>query len=196
MPRPDPGRGTALRLGSFVALTDEASTKVNTYAYSPRGVQRAATTKQAPQPYRFAGGYQDPTGLYHFAARFYDPNIGRFTTPDPSGQEQNPYLYAAGDPVNNIDPTGLLSLGGFVDKAGTAFDVGRVVSDLASGDTKAGFAGLAGMAGGALVGATCGATPAAFGATTGGVGLAVGASCYAATEFGSYAAEDFVNRQF
>ncbi|WP_136975311.1 MULTISPECIES: RHS repeat-associated core domain-containing protein, partial [Streptomyces] len=36
--------------------------------------------------------------------RYYDPNIGRFTTPDPSGQEKNPYLYAAGDPVNNIDP--------------------------------------------------------------------------------------------
>ncbi|MEV7898754.1 RHS repeat protein, partial [Streptomyces cyaneofuscatus] len=31
----------------------------NTYAYSPRGVQRATTTEQGPQPYRFAGGYQD-----------------------------------------------------------------------------------------------------------------------------------------
>ncbi|MFJ9621959.1 RHS repeat-associated core domain-containing protein [Streptomyces sp. NPDC101181] len=96
-------------LGSVVALADEAGTKVNTYAYSPRGVQRTTTTEQVPQPYRFAGGYQDPTGLYHFAARYYDPNIGRFTTPDPSGQEKNPYLYAAGDPVNRIDLTGLLS---------------------------------------------------------------------------------------
>ncbi|WP_374105540.1 RHS repeat-associated core domain-containing protein [Streptomyces sp. McG3] len=114
MPRPDPGRGTALRLGSVVALTDEASTKVNTYAYSPRGVQRDTTTETVPQPYRFAGGYQDPTGLYRFAARFYDPNIGRFTTPGPSGQEQNSYLYATGDPVNNIDPSGL----GWLQKAG------------------------------------------------------------------------------
>ncbi|MEU0355804.1 RHS repeat-associated core domain-containing protein [Streptomyces cyaneofuscatus] len=96
-------------LGSVVALADESGTKVNTYSYSPRGVQRAATSEQAPQPYRFAGGYQDPTGLYHFAARYYDPNIGRFTTPDPSGQEKNPYLYAEGDPVNRIDPTGLWS---------------------------------------------------------------------------------------
>ncbi|MFE3676058.1 RHS repeat-associated core domain-containing protein [Streptomyces griseus] len=101
-------------LGSVVALTDDTGTKVNTYAYSPRGVQRT-TTETVPQPYRFAGGYQDPTGLYHFAARYYDPNIGRFTTPDPSGQEQNPYLYAAGDPVNRIDPNGLHSCWSWLD---------------------------------------------------------------------------------
>ncbi|WP_420709155.1 RHS repeat-associated core domain-containing protein [Streptomyces sp. NRRL S-37] len=40
--------------------------------------------------------------------RYYDPALGRFTQPDPSGQEENPYLYAAGDPVNRVDPTGLL----------------------------------------------------------------------------------------
>lgn len=98
-------------LGSVVALADETGIKVNTYAYSPRGVQRSTTTDQVPQPYRFAGGYQDPTGLYHYSARYYDPNIGRFTSPDPSGQEKNPYLYAEGDPVNRIDPGGLASFG-------------------------------------------------------------------------------------
>ncbi|SDC65599.1 RHS repeat-associated core domain-containing protein [Streptomyces prasinopilosus] len=97
-------------LGSVVALADGSGTKVNTYDYSPRGVQRATTTEKVPQPYRFAGGYQDPTGLYHYAARYYDPHLGRFTQPDPSGQEKNPYLYAEGDPVNRIDPSGLLSL--------------------------------------------------------------------------------------
>ncbi|MFB7931965.1 RHS repeat-associated core domain-containing protein [Streptomyces sp. NPDC056039] len=98
-------------VGSVVALADESGTKVNTYAYSPRGVERGTTTEQVSQPYRFAGGFQDPTGLYHFAARYYDPNIGRFTSPDPSGQEKNPYLYAEGDPVNRIDPSGLASFG-------------------------------------------------------------------------------------
>ncbi|MFF5616052.1 RHS repeat-associated core domain-containing protein [Streptomyces albidoflavus] len=63
---------------------------------------------------QFTGGYRDDTGLYHFAARYYDPNIGRFTSQDPSGQEKNPYLYAEGDPVNRIDPSGLssFSMGG------------------------------------------------------------------------------------
>ncbi|WP_435189412.1 RHS repeat-associated core domain-containing protein [Streptomyces sp. bgisy126] len=126
-------------LGSVVALADEAGTKVNTYSYSPRGVRRAETSEQVPQPYRFAGGYQDPTGLYHFAARYYDPHIGRFTSHDPSGQEKNPYLYAEGDPVNRIDPRGTLSLGGVMDTVGTVGDViavGEFAGQVASGDYK------------------------------------------------------------
>ncbi|WP_374206370.1 RHS repeat-associated core domain-containing protein [Streptomyces sp. WAC04114] len=42
--------------------------------------------------------------------RYYDPTLARFTQPDPSGQETNPYLYAAGDFINNSDPTGLYSV--------------------------------------------------------------------------------------
>ncbi|MFD6802621.1 RHS repeat-associated core domain-containing protein, partial [Streptomyces cyaneofuscatus] len=140
-------------LGSVVALTDEAGTKVNTYAYSPRGVQRATTTEQVPQPYRFAGGYQDPTGLYHFSARYYDPSIGRFTTPDPSGQEQNPYLYAAGDPVNRIDPTGLLGFGSVVDGLFGAKDVAEIWQN--RNDPKALVSQAVGIAAGAVFGGVC-----------------------------------------
>ncbi|MEU6956168.1 RHS repeat-associated core domain-containing protein [Streptomyces sp. NPDC045714] len=141
-------------LGSVVALADEAGTKVNTYAYSPRGVQRATTSEQVPQPYRFAAGYQDPTGLYHFAARYYDPNIGRFTTPDPSGLEENPYLYAAGDPVNRIDPTGLYSVDDFKS------DIGFIGSTATIGGFVGGGIGSvvpgAGTAAGTLVGGLAG----------------------------------------
>ncbi|MER6189531.1 RHS repeat-associated core domain-containing protein [Streptomyces cyaneofuscatus] len=163
-------------LGSVVALADEAGTKVNTYAYSPRGVQRATTTEQVPQPYRFAGGYQDPTGLYHFAARYYDPNIGRFTTPDPSGQEKNPYLYAEGDPVNRIDPTGLLSF---------ADSVGIVAGTLAGGAAVAtvavacaGTAGVGCIAAGAV-------TAALWGAGAGGAGAAIAGGTPAERENGA-----------
>ncbi|WP_138897123.1 hypothetical protein [Streptomyces chryseus] len=51
-------------LGSVMALADEGGTKVNPYSYSLRGVTRAATSESILQPHRFAGGYQDPTGLY------------------------------------------------------------------------------------------------------------------------------------
>lgn len=104
-------------LGSVVALADESGAKANSYSYSPRGVSRTASSEQVPQPYKFTGGYQDPTGLYHYAARYYEPNIGRFTQRDPSGQEQNPYLYAEGDPVNRIDPSGLFSFSDVLDVA-------------------------------------------------------------------------------
>jgi hypothetical protein len=46
-------------IGSVVAVADEAGNKVNSYSYSPRGVTRSSTTEQVPQPYRFAGSYQD-----------------------------------------------------------------------------------------------------------------------------------------
>jgi RHS repeat-associated protein len=128
-------------IGSVVALADTDGNKVNTYTYSPRGVRiLAQSSEPVAQPFRFAGGYQDPTGLYHFQARYYDANIGRFTQPDPSGQEKNPYLYAEGDPVNRIDPTGTLSLGDVMDtvgKAGDAIAVGEFAGQLATGDYKA-----------------------------------------------------------
>jgi len=40
-------------------------------------------------------------------ARYYNPTTGRFTQPDPSGQEANTYNYASCNPANRIDPTGL-----------------------------------------------------------------------------------------
>ncbi|MFJ3539615.1 RHS repeat-associated core domain-containing protein [Streptomyces sp. NPDC090109] len=92
--------------GNVIGLVDEAGKRTPTYAYTPYGTSQN-TTEAFPQPYRYAGAYLDPTGLYKMGARYYDPHLGRFTQPDPSGQETNPYLYATGDPINHTDPTGL-----------------------------------------------------------------------------------------
>ncbi|MFG2322322.1 RHS repeat-associated core domain-containing protein [Streptomyces sp. NPDC048568] len=56
------------------------------------GLPRTTPTESVPQPYRYVGAYADPTGLYKMGHRYYDPTLGRFTQPDPSGQEKNPYL--------------------------------------------------------------------------------------------------------
>ncbi len=50
----------------------------------------------------------DPTGLYYMGARYYDPNSGRFLSPDPLGHAagMDLYSYANGDPCNGLDPTG------------------------------------------------------------------------------------------
>ena len=48
-------------------------------------------------------------GLDYYKARFYDPQIGRFMTPDPAGMVDGPNLYAyvLNDPINFTDPSGL-----------------------------------------------------------------------------------------
>jgi RHS repeat-associated protein len=64
------------------------------------------------QPFGFAGGlYDSDTGLTHFGARDYDAETGRFISQDPldfAGEDTNLYAYVNGDPVNLVDPMGLL----------------------------------------------------------------------------------------
>ncbi|MFE0207453.1 RHS repeat-associated core domain-containing protein [Streptomyces sp. NPDC058985] len=70
------------------------------------GVVAHDTDGVRPQPYRYVGACADPTGLYKMGHRYYDPTLGRFTRPASSGQEENPYPYANGDPINNTYPNG------------------------------------------------------------------------------------------
>jgi RHS repeat-associated protein len=74
------------------------------------------TLQEIREPYyieeqnlRFQGQYLDrETGLHFNTFRFYDPDIGRFTTPDPIGLAGgvNFYTYSP-NPFTWIDPTGL-----------------------------------------------------------------------------------------
>ncbi|CNH74158.1 RHS repeat-associated core domain-containing protein [Yersinia pekkanenii] len=61
------------------------------------------------QPLRYPGQYYDnETGLHYNTFRYYDPEIGRFTTQDPIGLEGGMNLYAyAPNPLTWIDPLGL-----------------------------------------------------------------------------------------
>ena len=73
------------------------------------------TTEETREPYfieeqnlRFQGQYLDrETGLHYNTFRFYDPDVGRFTTPDPIGLAGGINLYAyAPNPVGWVDPPG------------------------------------------------------------------------------------------
>ena len=61
-----------------------------------------------------AGQYYDAeTGLHYNYFRYYDPKTDRYLTPDPIGLAGgiNPYLYASANPINAIDPWGLMAPG-------------------------------------------------------------------------------------
>ena len=82
----------------------------NLTAYSPYGLPLADW--QGEERYLYSGKELDRTGglmLYDFHARQYDPQLGRFTSPDPLQGKYpslNPYLYCAANPISLTDPTG------------------------------------------------------------------------------------------
>ncbi|MCT7981237.1 RHS repeat-associated core domain-containing protein, partial [Laspinema olomoucense] len=103
-------------LGSTRILTDEGGEVTNTYSYDAFGniISSGGTIEN---DYRFAGEqYDENLDQYYLRQRSYDAGIGRFTRRDTyEGRLGNPvtlhkYLYANGNPVNYVDPTGLYTL--------------------------------------------------------------------------------------
>ncbi|MEZ2390694.1 RHS repeat domain-containing protein [bacterium RCC_150] len=101
---------TADALGSTILLTDSAQASVATYSYDSWGNVTSSGAQASVNPWQYAGGYKDPaTGYTKFGARYYDAATGRFTQPDPSGQEGNRYAYVQCNPINATDPTGYIT---------------------------------------------------------------------------------------
>ncbi len=117
-------------LGSTAALTDSSGAILFSMLYDAWGNPRAGNHYGK---YRFTGAEHDAaTGFYHMGARFYDSVTGRWLTEDPlrvgaltlrqglavsvaadrsfDPSSLNLYAYAAANPVNYIDPTGLAQI--------------------------------------------------------------------------------------
>lgn len=161
-------------ISSVLQLTDNTGAPAATYTYNPYGKTTAATGNLATQnPYRYASGYTDTTGLIKFGARYYNPTLDRFTQPDPSGHETNAYAYAGNNPITNTDASGL----SFWDAVGIAgLIVGAVVAVAVTGGV-----------GGPLVAA--GFSAAAATETAAGIGVSAGV----AADIGVHGLNDGMN---
>ncbi|MFH1505508.1 MAG: RHS repeat-associated core domain-containing protein [archaeon] len=90
-------------LGSVRATTDEYGLVKETSDFMPFG----ENLDENDDVFTFSEKEQDVTGLQYFGARFYDPELGRFMSPDPIREGTNHYAYVRNNPTNKIDPTGL-----------------------------------------------------------------------------------------
>ena len=85
-------------LGSVVALSNESGEVFRGTAYYDFGsanLTKGSTEERNTNRLGYTGKYFDRhTNTLYLGARFYDPDLGRFLTPDPVGfNEQNLYMF-------------------------------------------------------------------------------------------------------
>jgi RHS repeat-associated protein len=111
--------------GDVIALVNSSGKVERTFHYGPYGENvKSEGTQTIPYPFGYKGAYRAPggntglgnvaNGLVHFGQRYYDPTTGRWTQQDPLNQaasatQGDRFGYAAGDPINEADPSGEIS---------------------------------------------------------------------------------------
>ncbi|MBU3949238.1 MAG: RHS domain-containing protein [Proteobacteria bacterium] len=109
-------------LGTPRKMTDSAGAVVWSANYTAFGKATVDVSSTVTNNLRFPGQYFDEeTGLCYNLNRYYDPGTGRYTQADPigfGGEDSNLYRYVLNNPVNLVDPDGLVGL-----------KIGKVVGD-------------------------------------------------------------------
>ena len=105
--------------GDVLGIMNANGVEVVSYAYDAWGKVLSvsgslSSTVGAVNPFRYRGYYYDvETGWYYLNARYYDPNVGRFLSPDTilgaNGglQGYNLFAYCNNNPVMFADPSGM-----------------------------------------------------------------------------------------
>jgi RHS repeat-associated protein len=95
--------------GNVTGLTNEKGKAVSQYGYEAFGKVTEKDGSFKGNPYRFSSKEHGAGNLYYYGARYYDPQAGRWLTPDPLGMVDGPnrYVFCANNPVNMADAWGL-----------------------------------------------------------------------------------------
>jgi RHS repeat-associated protein len=100
-------------IGTPLELTDESGKQVWSAVYDVYGHITTLQGDQTKNPIRFQGQYEDESGLYYNRFRYYDSQLGRYTSQDPMGFAGgvNSYTYVY-NPLSWVDPLGLMGCEG------------------------------------------------------------------------------------
>jgi len=96
------------QLGSVREVVDASGAIQHRYDYDTWG--RLTVLQGSAPRFGYAGYfYHAPSGLYLSRTRAYDPDLGRWISPDPIGERggRNLYAYVRNNPANLIDWSGL-----------------------------------------------------------------------------------------
>ncbi len=108
-------------LGSVAAITDNTGAVAERYEYDAYGrpsiydgSYNLRTVTAIGNSYMFTGReYDAETGYYHYRARLYTPDWGRFGQRDPLEESEgttkfgNPFIYVGNNPLNHTDSKGM-----------------------------------------------------------------------------------------
>jgi RHS repeat-associated protein len=95
------------------AEVNRSGAVTGSWRYRAYGEINQTSGQVTPSILGYAGQLIDPSGLYYMRARWYDAASGRWLSRDPLGGSStsapslNAYGYAAGNPANLFDPSGL-----------------------------------------------------------------------------------------
>jgi RHS repeat-associated protein len=102
-------------IGSVRTVTDDTGQVIGSADYTPFGAvvpDNPGIAASSVTRFGFAGEYTDATGLIYLRARYYDPDTAQFLSTDPLRDlTQNLYGYTSGNPLQFIDPLGLVDWG-------------------------------------------------------------------------------------
>ena len=135
--------------GDVIGLIDGAGTTVVNYTYDSWGrLQNVTgdTTLGYRNPFRYRGYFMDDeTGFYYLGSRYYDPEAGRFISPDDvdtvgaamvSVSGKNLYLYCDNNPIARIDTDGHFFLSATLITAGISL-IGGAIGGVINGVSNA-----------------------------------------------------------